>query len=303
MPTTFLRVVGLSDVTVKASAEAERRPLSVAMVLDVTESLGSTFNGVDAIGYLRNAAGQFVGYFDDDMDKMSLTAFSTGTVLYSPLDHSFTSRMTGTIQEMTANNFTNLSDGLISGREQLHGDLDRSSFKALVFFTDGRPTALRTFFPINGTNVDAVITGKQDPVTGSVYDQLYRVDKLHEPILGVSYTAPEFPNGLPKTVANLQSQANQNLRQAAAAARHHDITIFTIGLGNPRAAESYKQPDARLLIEIANAREGVVDGETIDNPSFDPEQPEGRFYFAPDADQLDAIFEQVAREIVLRLTQ
>jgi hypothetical protein len=41
----------------------------------------------------------------------------------------------------------------------------------------------------------------------------------------------------------------------------------------------------------------------VANPSYDPNQPEGGFYFAPDADQLDAVFEQVAREIVLRLTK
>jgi Flp pilus assembly protein TadG len=40
MPTTFLRLVGIRNVTVRATAEAERRPLSIAIVLDNTESLG-----------------------------------------------------------------------------------------------------------------------------------------------------------------------------------------------------------------------------------------------------------------------
>ncbi len=58
-------------------------------------------------------------------------------------------------------------------------------------------------------------------------------------------------------------------------------------------------------MEIANVRDGVdpVTDEFLVNPSYNPDQPEGGFYFAPDADQLDEVFEQVAREIVLRLTK
>jgi len=307
MPTTFLRLVGIENVVVRATAEAERRPLSIAMVLDNTESLGKAFNGIDAIGYLRGAAENFVGYFDDDMDKMSLVLFSTGTELRFPLAHGFTSKMTHTVHNMQSLNFTNLSDGFIAGRDQLEDDPEPASFRALVFFTDGRPTALRGVFPVGGVSYDAVIKGNQDPSSNGVVDPLlYAYDRLHKPLApNVRYTAPTFPNGMEKTTANLQSLASQNLRQAAAEARRGGIAVFTIGLGNPRISEYWKQPDARLLIEIANAREGVdpVTGRVVANPSYNPDQPEGGFYFAPDADQLDAVFEQVAREIVLRLTK
>ena len=305
MPTTFLRLVGISNVTVRATAEAERRPLSIAMVLDNTESLGKKFNGLDAIGYLQGAAGEFVGFFDDNMDKMSLVLFSTGTELRFPLGHDFSGPMTFTIGKMKDLNFTNLSDGFIEGRRQLDNETNPASFRALIFFTDGRPTALRDIFPVGGTSYDAVITGNQDP-TGVVHSQLFMYDRLHRAIAPkVDYKAPTFPNGLPKNPANLQLLANQNLRQTAAAARRDGIAVFTIGLGNPRVSEVWKKPDARLLIEIANAREGIdpVTGAPVTNPNYDPNQPEGGFYFAPDADQLDAVFEQVAREIVLRLTK
>jgi Flp pilus assembly protein TadG len=307
MPTTFLRLVGIREVIVRAEAEAERRPLSIAMVLDNTQSLREDFNGVDAIGYLKNAAQSFVGFFDDDMDKMSLVLFSTGTELRFPLGHDFSGKMKGQVQSMQALSFTNLSDGFIAGRQQLENDPDAASFRALVFFTDGRPTALRGVYPVDGVSYDAVITGKQDPAPGEpVYDELYAYDKLdHKFTPPVSYKASTFPNGMPRTTANLQALASFNFLQAATAARREGITVFAIGLGNPRVTENYKKPDGRLLMEIANVREGVdpVTGEPIANPSYDPNQPEGGFYFAPDADQLDAVFEQVAREIVLRLTK
>ncbi len=307
MPTTFLRLVGIRNVTVRATAEAERRPLSIAIVLDNTESLGEPYNGIDAIGYLRGAAENFVGYFDDNMDKMSLVLFSTGTELRYPLGHDFTSPMKHTIRKMEALAFTNLSDGFIAGKHQLENDWDPAAFRALVFFTDGRPTALRGIFPIGGTTYDAVIKGNQDPSSKGVVDpSLYSYDRLSQALYpAVRYTVSTFPNGMEKTTANLQSLAGQNLRQAASAARSNGIAVFTIGLGNPRVTETWKQPDARLLIEIANVREAYdpVRDELVTNPSYDPDQPEGGFYFAPDADELDTVFEQVAREIVLRLTR
>jgi Flp pilus assembly protein TadG len=305
MPSMFLKLVGIHHTTVTAFAEAERRPLSVALVLDNTESLSKGFSGTDAIGYLRTAAGKFVRFFDDDMDQMALVLFSTGTELRFPLGHDFTSSMTATTGSMAAVAFTNLSDGLIAGRNELQNDPNRASFRALVFFTDGRATALRDVFRVGGVPTDAVITGKQDPVSGHVWEQLYQFHRLDEKINGLHYTAPVFPNGSDKTVVNLQSQANQNLRQAAALARREGITIFTIGLGNPSAHEAWKQPDAELLIQIANAPDGIDPrtGGVLANPIYDPNQPKGGFFFAPDATQLDSVFEQVARQIVLRLTQ
>ncbi|HET6463229.1 MAG TPA: VWA domain-containing protein [Candidatus Krumholzibacteria bacterium] len=304
MPTTFLRVVGIDNVAVHAVAEAERRPLSVAMVLDNSGSLDKGFNGVDAVGYLRGAADTFVGYFDDSMDKMSLTLFSTGTVLDFPLNHAFTVPMRRSFTGMRSRDDTNLSDPLASGAQQLNNDPDPASYRALVFFTDGRPTSLRGVFPVGGVNYDAVISGDQDPA-GVVNSQLYQYDQFHSAINGVRYNAATFPNGMPKTVVNLQSLAGANFLQAARNARQNGIAIYAIGLGNPRATKPWIQPDARLLMGIANVPSGVdpVTGKTVDNPSFDASQPEGGFYFAPDADGLNAVFEQVAREIVLRLTQ
>ncbi len=58
----------------------------------------------------------------------------------------------------------------------------------------------------------------------------------------VKYNAPEFPNGMPKTTANLQYLATQNLRQAAAAARQDGIAVYAIGLGNPRVRRTGRSP-------------------------------------------------------------
>ena len=304
MPTTFLRVLGLTTVTVRAFAEAERPPLSVALVLDNSGSLDRSFAGIDAIGYLRTAAGEFIGYFSDDMDQMSLTLFSTGTENHFSLGHNFASSIGTTITGMQAVANTNLSDGLLDGYQQLRSDQNPASIQCIVFFTDGRPTALRDVFMVNGNPIDGVIAGDQNP-GGNVAGQLYRPDRIDQRINGANYTANTFPNGLARTVVNLQSTANQNLLTAAALARSQDITIYTIGLGNPIQPEVWKQPDAALLIQVANAPEGIDPrtGGMLQNPNYNSNQPTGAFYFAPDATELSNVFEQVARDIVLRLTQ
>jgi hypothetical protein len=234
---------------------------------------------------------------------MALVLFSTGTVTRRDLRHNFTSPMRAAINQMDAVANTNLSDGLIAGHAELQSDPSSGSVQALVFFTDGRPTALRDVFPVNGNDIDAVITCSQDPA-GNVSDQLYRPDDLDRRIQGALYTPNQFPDGSPRTVLNLQNLANTDLLNAAAQARADRIPIFVIALGNPNANEAWVTPDCQLLIQVANVREGIdpATGSIIQNPSYDPSQPKGGFYFAPDATELGAIFDQVAREIVLRLT-
>ncbi|UCH84714.1 MAG: VWA domain-containing protein [Candidatus Latescibacterota bacterium] len=305
MPTLFLQLVGIRNVTVVANAEAERRPLSVALVLDNSYSLHPNFTGVNAIGYLRDAAEDFLWYFDEDMDKMALVLFSTGTEVPFSLGHDFRSTITSRVRSMTAIRKTNLGDGFITGRRELENDPDRlAGVQALVFFTDGRPTALRGVFEVNGSNVDAVLTGSQDP-TGGVDDELYYYNRLHRRMNGMNFTGDTLPDGSARTTTNLQALVNQKLLAAARAARAQDIVVYTIGLGNPSAAEHWKQPNARMLIEMANAPDGIdpQGGGIIVNPNYDPNQPEGGFFFAPEPSQLSYVFEQVARQIVLRLTQ
>jgi Flp pilus assembly protein TadG len=304
MPTMFLQLVGIRSVTVLAQAEAERRPLSVALVLDNSYSLDEDYSGADGIGFLREAAENFIWFFDDDMDKMALVLFSTGTVVPYPLQHDFTSSMTSTIRSMSPFWKTNLSDGFNAGYRELANDPDLASIQAMVYFTDGRPTALRDVFSVGGTDVDAVITADQNPA-GKVANQLYEHDRLDRKMPGVFYTGDKLPDGSPRTSRNLQALANQRLLTQANTAREQGILIYTIALGNPANSEHWKQPDAPLLIQMANVPDGIDprNGSTVVNPNYNPNQPEGGFFYAPDPTQLSVAFERVARLIVLRLTQ
>ncbi len=97
--------------------------------------------------------------------------------------------------------------------------------QAIVFFTDGRPTALRGLFPIGSTDVDGVIGGDQDP-SGGVNSQLYEPNRLNRKMDGVRYTSNTFPDGSPMTAANLQRLVNETLLLAASRAREEGIVVY-----------------------------------------------------------------------------
>ena len=74
--------------------------------------------------------------------------------------------------------------------------------------------------------------------------------------------------------------------------REEGVYVYSIGLGNPNLSDPLWQPDMNYLAQIAN-----VDGMS------DPSQPFGRAYFAPSSNELRAVFEQVASDLLVRLAQ
>jgi Flp pilus assembly protein TadG len=303
LPTTLLKVVGIDQSLVTASAEAERRAISIALVLDNSLSMDESFAGVDAIGYLRVAAENFVGYFDNDMDRMSLTLFSSGIVVPHHLSHNFSGPMISAIQDMDPVANTNLADAMNSGYAEVESDPSQSSFKVVVFFTDGRPTALHDVYQTNIGPVEGIVVCHQNPF-GIVEKEVFYLNQLHTEMPGVFYTQGTLPNGLPRTVPNLQATAEDRALAAASAARANDITVYTIGLGNPNNPLWWIQPNGELLVEMANAPRGIdpTTGNDIINDNFDPSQPEGEFYFVPTPEELEVAFDRLAQQIVLRLT-
>jgi hypothetical protein len=86
---------------------------------------------------------------------------------------------------------------------------------------------------------------------------------------------------------NVSNDASYRTAQLAATMRSTDqVTIYTIGLGN--------KINTTYLQEIAN--DPAAD-------TYDPSQPSGEAIFAPDATQLEEVFQTIASRILLRLSQ
>ncbi len=72
LPTTFMRLGSLDEVTVTSSAEAQRRMVDLCLVLDVSSSIGSRWPAV------RDAARIFVSAFDENNDRLCLVFYGNG---------------------------------------------------------------------------------------------------------------------------------------------------------------------------------------------------------------------------------
>ncbi len=146
-PTFFMRMFGWDTIQVKASAYAARRDVNVMVVLDRSASLAS----VGAWDDVQRAAITFVEQFDNNRDRVGVVTFGTGGNIDVPLATGF---KTGDLaknailaQTVPASAYTNAPYGLWLAYSELLRVNDASALNAIVYFTDGQPSAFPGFFP------------------------------------------------------------------------------------------------------------------------------------------------------------
>ena len=136
MPTTFIKLAQIQQVTVNATGEATRRMVDLSLVLDVSSSIGSQW------GQVRDAARSFISAFDGSHDRMSLLLFSNGV---SVLDQMPSSRGFNKSQVMSdvpgtlPGGSTNMVEGLYRAWDELRSvpTGQQSGLRIIVLFTDG----------------------------------------------------------------------------------------------------------------------------------------------------------------------
>ncbi len=291
MPTVLMRLLGIDLVNVKAKAVAAVPPVDLILVIDQSGSLGT----VGAFDDLQVAAKEFVAYFSDDLDQLGLVSFQTRAANRFQIDHGFRMALNSEIDGMSSAGYTNYGEGLRLAYQQItSSDVRERSAKVVVFFTDGRPTAFRG--TIGGQ--DRIMTTAQELPPEHLGGYYNNPDGL--PIDGtvsatgcrnVTHCATWSEQAAPQPTAS--DALNHDLgRQMAAQIRGADVLLYTIGLGNTTYSDPAFQPNQAFLAELAN-----VDGTT------DSSQPAGKFYFAPSANDLRAVFNQVAADLLVRLAR
>ena len=75
LPTTFMKLGNINQVTVSSAGQATRRMVDLSLVLDVSSSIGSKWPTV------RDAARTFIDAFDQNNDRLSLMTFSNGSTV------------------------------------------------------------------------------------------------------------------------------------------------------------------------------------------------------------------------------
>lgn len=315
LPTTFMRVLGRTEMDVASSAVAAVPPVDMVLVLDQSGSL----DRMDAWDDLQAAAKQFVRHFDDAMDQMGLVSFQVRATHRRWMDHHFTNEVEAAIDAMRSAGDTNTGEGLRFALEQFQSNrLGERSVKVVVFFTDGRPTAFRGVLGPAGPPDGGSALGpfeSSGPGAGSLPadDRIMAVFVVQRNCSGVGcvrgyFDDPESlgtdrianPDGCASvtncwgrwTEPTVRDKARRAGLEVANAVREEGVHLYTIGLGDPTADDPLLVPDLDYLRELAN-EDGVTD----------PDQPRGKSYFAPSATELRAVFDQVAQDLLVRLAQ
>ena len=289
VPTTFIRILGHMQMDVGAIATAAVPPLDLVLVVDQSGSLERE----NAWDDLQAAASAFVRQFDDGMDQMGLVSFQIRATDRFQLWHDFTAPISEAISAMRSAGDTNTGEGLrLAYRQMQLPAVRQSAAKVVVFFTDGRPTAVRDVIGPPFDPRDRVIA-VSTTVTGRVRGLFDNPDDLPtDAIANPPDDCRGFTNCYGWNENRVRNQGRVNGEQTARAMRRDGILIYTIGLGNPNNPDPILQPDLDYLRRLAN-----------ENGVANPNEPQGKMYFAPTANDLQAVFDQVARDLFVRLSR
>ena len=232
VPTTFMRLANFTNLTVTSSGEATRRMVDLSLVLDVSSSIGSQWPPV------ADAVRSFIGAFDQNNDRLSLTTFGNGATVLDQMPSSRGFNKSAVISDVPAalpGGSTNMVEGLYRGWDELRSvpSGTQSGLRVIVLFTDGASNGVpgsydanpgtarslrtwdfprRTPDPDNQTWDNPQIDGLYDTATGSNTGYAYSVRPQNWNNYNV--VAPPSPVGIigavPSMPASMMSWQTHN---------------------------------------------------------------------------------------------
>jgi Flp pilus assembly protein TadG len=190
VPTNFARVIGWNSFDVPASASAKYRLMDMMLVLDCSASLKTNF------GPLKAAAKSFVDSFNSNQGgaRIGLVAFSSGAQLIVPINKDSTRGFDlNALDTALGSGKTSLTQGTYTasaeGMRRALYELDlvpqnlRSSFRTIVFFSDGAPNTIAGTF---STAASVTVIGDIPGYTSSSINTLYTTTASDQSLGSVS---------------------------------------------------------------------------------------------------------------------
>ena len=287
--TFFLRVLsGLKTLKITSNAQATRPKLIMSLVLDKSGSMNNN-GGAQA---LPPAVDNFLTYFDNNNDLIADISFSSISSVDVKMGTNFLNPITKAVNKMAFGGATYSQGGLLDGQSQINGvavAAGANVVKVAVFFTDGWANTVQntlncppsTLLNFGGcAPPEAAVgwcSGKSfmDPTNGNTR----------------SCGATSFPSqmtggSVSLTQTNIANDAMYRAVQVANSMRAQGIAIYSIGLGD-KISQAFLQ-------QVANDPA---------SSTFDPNEPVGQAVFAATAADLQGVFQTIASEILLRLSQ
>ena len=148
LPLVFLRALGRDHITLQTSSKSTRRDVNIMIVMDRSGSLATS----GACAPLKAAAVNFVAKFAEGRDNVGLITFATSSRVDVALSMTFKTSVTSTLNSVTCTGATNSAQALWEAYVELAGLAQAGALNVIVFFTDGRPTAVTENFPILTTS-------------------------------------------------------------------------------------------------------------------------------------------------------
>jgi Flp pilus assembly protein TadG len=331
LPVSLMGILGFKTLNVAASAQTIRKDLDMVLVMDTSGSL------VTNAAAVRAAGKSFLNKFNSTADRVGLLHFARGAELDLGIkddDRGFDrTAANNKIDGFTFVGGTNSPEGMWLARNQLKNIKQdkRSSLRVIVFFSDGAPTGLSSyFFPIASGNcrkAGSVTTVSEKPDSSQQLFGLYRVDKASADLqpannycdaAGITafpdwYNAHndvdktnEFPivtkspRVVTSSVATAQvrwtnvHRASRNLVEAIAAkARQEGIYIFTLGMG--AALKAKEGPDNEVGEDLLRCLANAADAKASCRK---PTEPVGLYCFAATESDLSPCFTRLASAIL-----
>jgi Flp pilus assembly protein TadG len=317
----LLSLILSSPVPISQTASASRAPLYMSLVLD--QSYSMTGNGGAAA--LPSAVINFVNQFDDTADHVAVVSFATYATTGVKMNSSppFKSAVSSYVNNMgfsLQNAYTFAQTGLDNGLAQINSvTLPPNAQKVMVFFTDGWPNMVQdnlncssrssTRTLLNFTECDpgdqslglcnssfplAVFTasGGNTSCGGCTsYPSYSSSDPCYPAPSGMTFNSRQYGKYETPTMSNISNEAFYRAEASANTAQSQNVTVYSIGLGSAITNQTQAKS---FLYQVANDPAGS---------SYNSSLPQGQAVFAPTSAQLNAVFQQIASKILLRITQ